>query len=457
MKNLLRKKQIIDNPHCDLGLRRCLTAFDLTLLGIGAVIGAGIFVLTGIAAALYSGPAIIISYLLAGLACAFSALSYAELSAALGGCGSAYGYSYVGFGEIIAWIIGWDLLLEYGASCSAVAIGWSGYVNNGLQSIGIHLPTALILDPYDGGIVNLPAMLIISAISLLLASGVKHSARFNTIIVAIKLIAIAVFIFVAMHDVNTKLWSPFMPFGWSGVVSGAALVFFAYIGFDAVSTTAEEAVNPQRDLPIAIIASLTICTLLYVVVSALLTGIVPYSTLNVSSPVTSALLSLGHHIAAGIIAVGAIAGLTTVILVMYYGFTRVFLAMARDGLLPAFFSKINHHTQTPARLILIVGFAMALVAGIMPMRDVAKIVNIGTLFAFCLVCAGVIALRVTQPSLLRTFKTPFSPTVPAIGILLCLYLMLHLALATWAIFLGWMIVGLVIYFSYSMQNSLLEK
>jgi APA family basic amino acid/polyamine antiporter len=453
--DLLRKKSITDQSPSEL--RRCLTAFDLTLLGIGAVIGAGIFVLTGIAAAVHSGPAIIVSYILAGLACAFSALSYAELAASIGGCGSAYGYAYVGFGELMAWIIGWDLLLEYGVSCSAVAIGWSGYVINGLQAINIHLPRDLILTPHNGGLINLPAVLIVLMISVLLALGVRKSARFNAVIVSIKLFAIAVFMVAATRHFNVQLWHPFMPFGWGGVVSGAALIFFAYIGFDAVSTSAEEAINPQRDLPIGIIASLTISTLLYVLVAGLLTGITRYSNLNVSSPVAEALLQLNLHFAAGVVAVGAIAGLTTVILVMYYGFTRVFLAMARDGLLPAFFAKVNPQTKTPVRLILIVGVVMAIIAGFTPMQNIAELVNIGTLAAFILVCGGVIILRYTQPNMPRPFKTPWSPVVPALGILLCAYLIAHLDVVTWWRFLIWMLIGFVVYFWFSRKHSRLNK
>lgn len=453
--NLFRTKPI--SPDSTSNLKACLNAFDLTLLGVGAIIGAGIFILTGIAAATKAGPAVVYSYLFAGLACTFSALSYAELASSIGGCGSAYGYAFAGFGEVIAWIIGWDLLLEYGASCSAVAIGWSGYANNALQALGIQLPHALLHCPYEGGIINLPAVLILAVVSILLAIGIRESARFNAIVVFIKLLAIGVFVAIALPHVQPSYWHPFMPFGWEGVVSGAALIFFAYIGFDAVSTTAEETIHPQRNLPIGIIASLLICTVLYVVVAGLLTLIAPYQTLNVSSPVADALLRLGYRIGAGVVAAGAIAGLTSVILVMYYGFTRVFLAMARDGLLPAFFAKIHPRTFTPTRLILIVGIFMAAIAGLVPLTHAAELVNIGTLAAFSLVCAGAIVLRYTKPELPRPFKTPFSPFIPALGIIFCVYLIFHLAPFTWWRFVIWMAIGLIIYFIYGRRHSILVQ
>ena len=454
--NLFRTKPINPDAYCDTGLKRCLNATDLTLLGIGAIIGAGIFVLTGVAAATKAGPAIVLSYVVAGMACAFAALAYAELAASIGGCGSAYGYSYAGFGEIVAWLIGWDLILEYGIATPTVAIGWSGYVNNALMAMGEHLPPALLSAPDGGGgIVNLPAALIILVLAALLAAGVHTSARFNAAMVLVKLIAIAVFIGVAVFNVNPTNWQPFMPFGWDGVMAGAALIFFAYIGFDAVSTAAEEAINPQRDLPIGILVSLAICTVIYVVVAGLLTGIVPYPTLNVASPVAEALLNLGHRFASALISAGAIAGLTTVMLVLYYGLTRVFLAMARDGLLPPVFATVHPATQTPVRIILVSGVLMALVAGFLPIGTVAELVNIGTLAAFFLVCAGVIYLRYTRPELPRPFRTPFSPVIPALGMLFCGYLMYSLPAITWLRFFAWLAIGLVIYFVYSRRRSVL--
>jgi len=454
--SLFRTKPINADAYCDTGLKRCLNAVDLTLLGIGAIIGAGIFVLTGVAAATKAGPAIVLSYVVAGFACAFTALAYAELAAAIGGCGSAYGYAYAGLGELIAWIIGWDLILEYGLATAAVAIGWSGYVNNALTAIGLPLPPELLKTPVEGGIMNLPAAAIVMTLAVLLAIGVHQSARFNAVMVLVKLTAITVFVAVAAFHVQPAHWQPFMPFGWEGMMAGAALIFFAYIGFDAVSTAAEEALKPQRDLPIGIIASLAVCTVIYIVVAGLLTGIAPYATLNVASPVADSMLRLGHRWAAALIAAGAIAGLTTVMLVLYYGLTRVFLAMSRDGLLPPVFSAVNKKTQTPVRVIIASGILIASVAGFTPIGKVAELVNIGTLAAFVLVCGGVILLRRTKPDLKRPFKTPASPLVPLLGIAFCLYLMAALPAETWWRFVVWMATGIVIYFGYSRAHSTLN-
>lgn len=454
--NLLRTKPINADAYCDTGLKRVLTAFDLTLLGIGAIIGAGIFVLTGHAAATDAGPAIVLSFVVSGFACAFTAFAYAELAAMVGGCGSAYGYAYAGMGELIAWIIGWDLILEYGLSTSTVAIGWSGYVANALAAVGHPLPEVLTKAYDDGGLFNVPAAGIIAVLSVLLAVGVRLSARFNALMVLIKLLAIVTFVGVSLFYVQPANWHPFMPFGWEGTMRGAALIFFAYIGFDAVSTAAEEARNPQRDLPIGIIASLAICTVIYIVVAGLLTGIVPYASLNVPSPVADALLQLGHRAAAGVISAGAIAGLTTVMLVLYYGLTRVFLAMSRDGLLPPVFSAVNPRTHTPVRIILLSGAIMAIIAGSSSLSEVGKLVNIGTLAAFVLVCAGVILLRVRRPELPRPFRVPFGHVIPALGIAFCLYLMASLPRLTWERFIYWLLIGLVIYFAYSRRRSALN-
>lgn len=458
--DLLRKKAIVDSvdsmdgsPH----LAKCLSAFDLTFLGVGAIIGAGIFVLTGIVAATQSGPAIVLSYILAGLACAFSALSYAELAASVGGCGSAYGYAYAGFGELIAWIVGWDLILEYAISTSAVSVGWSGYFNDFLRVIQFNLPDHLITDPYHGGMFNVLSAGIIVVLTLLLVWGMKTSARVNAIMVCIKLAVIALFIAIASQNLETANWTPFMPFGWQGVMEGASLIFFAYIGFDAVSTAAEEAINPQRDLPIGIIASLSICTILYILVSGLLTGIVPSSSLNVPSPISHAMIMLGHKTAAGLIGVGAIAGLTTVMLVLFYGLTRVFYAMARDGLLPPFFAQTAESTKTPVRIIVICGVIMALISGLIPIHDLAELVNIGTLFAFITVCIGVIVLRYTHPELKRPFRTPFMPWIPVLGVISCSYLIYNLPWITMARFVIWMAIGIVVYFAYSRRHSALNR
>lgn len=453
--NLFRTKPI--TPDSTSSLKRCLNALDLTLMGIGAIIGAGIFVLTGIAAATKAGPAIGLSYVLAGLAALFTAFAYAELSSSVGGCGSAYNYSYASFGELVAWIIGWALILEYSVAVSTVSIGWSGYVNNALQAMHIYLPKDLLVDKADGGFVNLPAMLLVFCVAFLLSSGVKQSARFNAIIVFIKLVAITIFIGVAVDNVHPENWHPYFPFGVSGIAAGGALVFFAYIGFDAVSTAAEECVNPKRDLPIGIIVSVLICTVLYVIVSTLLTGIAHYSSLNVSSPVADSLLRIGYPIASGLTAIGAIAGLTTVVLVMYYGLTRILFAMSRDGLLPKFVAQLNPKTHTPSLIIYVCGAIISLIAGFMPLDQAASLVNIGTLSAFVLVCAGVIALRWMHPNLNRPFKLRFHPFIPLLGIGFCFYLMANLSALTWKMFFTWLVVGLVIYFMYGRRHSLLAQ
>lgn len=455
IKSLFRIKPAQRNAD-GIGLSRCLTATDLTLLGIGAIIGAGVFVLTGIAAATQAGPSVIFSYLLASLVCGFSALAYAELASSIGGCGSAYGYAFAGVGELIAWIIGWDLLLEYGLDAATISIGWGGYVENALQAMGIHLPHALTTDPFHGGIINLPAVSIIFLLAYVLSLGVKQSAHVNKIIVFIKLAVIALFIAIGTFYFNADNWKPFFPFGVHGIVNGAGLIFFAYIGFDAVSTAADETKQPERALPIGIIASLTICTVIYILVAAILTGIMYYPQLNISSPVATALVKVGHRFAAEIVAFGAIAGLTTAILAMYYGLTRVYLAMARDGLLPKLFVKIHPKTQSPRQLVWFVGSMMAIVAGFFPINQIASIVNIGTLAAFAAVCASVIILRYTKPNMPRPFKTPFSPLVPMLGMILCLYLMSSLPHITWVSFFIWTGIGLVIYFSYSRFNSIVK-
>lgn len=439
----------IDKPS---ELKRCLSAFDLTLLGIGAIIGAGIFVLTGIAAATQAGPAIIFSYVLAGIACALSALAYAELASSVGGCGGAYSYAFAGIGQFVAWLIGWDLLLEYGMDAATVSIGWAGYVQSALSGMGIALPQSLVTDPFHGGIINLPATFIILCLACLLSIGTQQSAFINKIIVAIKLSVIALFIYIGMHHFNANNWHPFLPFGMQGIVNGAGLIFFAYIGFDSLSTAAEETKNPQRDLPIGIIASLLICTIIYILVAGVLTGIKYYTSLNDSSPVALALIETGHRYAAEIISVGAIAGLTTAILAMFFGLTRVMLAMSRDGLLPTSIAKIDTRSSTPRRLIWSMGILMALIAGLFPITAIASLVNIGTLAAFIAVSISVIVLRYTKPNLPRPFKTPFSPFIPLLGILMSLYLMSSLPLTTWMSFIVWTMIGLVIYFFYSRHN-----
>ena len=465
LKRLFRVKAVVSDLERRSGLKPVLSALDLTLLGVGAIIGTGIFVLTGIAAANQSGPAVVLSFVVSGFACAFAALAYAELAAAVGGCGSAYGYSYVAFGEIVAWIIGWVLLMEYGVSAAAVANGWSGYFNNALTAMGMGLPDALTKAPSLGGIINLPAAGIILFLMGLLIIGVKQSAQLNTAMVGVKLITIVVFVSIASFNVNPDNWSPFMPYGWFssngghpvGVLAGASLVFFAYVGFDAVSTAAEEARNPQKDVPIGIIASLAFCTVIYIVVSGLLTGIVPYTELNVSSPVAHALQKLGYTWASALISTGVIAGLTTVMLVLYYGLTRILFAMSRDGLISPFFSHVSHKTHTPVRVIVMCGVVIFFLAGFFPLGELAELVNIGTLAAFVLVCLGVIVLRIRQPYLHRPFKNPLNPLFPVLGMLSCGGLMAFLPDTTWLRFAVWLTIGLVVYFTYSIRHSKLAR
>ncbi|MDR3416314.1 MAG: amino acid permease [Nevskia sp.] len=495
--SLFRTKAIAHDIEADTGLKRSLNAFDLTMLGIGAIIGAGIFVLTGVAAATHAGPAIVLSYVLAGTACACAALSYAELAASVGGAGSAYGYGYAGLGELPAWIIGWMLVLEYTVSVAAVSAGWSGYFNSGLlEFFGSGLPDYLLHAPGDaahpGGLVNLPAATIIALLGVLLATGAKSSAQFNSVMVAVKLTAIAIFIAVASFHVNPANWQPFVPpeevvpggvngfswdmslldyfkmllgfhsqgevrYGWSGIASGAATIFFAYLGFDAVSTAAEETRKPQRDLPIGILASLALCTILYIIVSGLLTGIVSYKALNVAHPVAFALEQVGAHTAAGLISIGAIAGLTTVMLVMFFGQSRVLFAISRDGLLPKFFATIHPKTRTPFGSIVLSGIVMLILGGFVPLGKLVEVANIGTLGAFVIVSFGVIVLRRSRPELKRPFRTPLFPLVPIVGALACFYLTLNLSVFTWAAFLVWLVAGQLIYFNYSRSHSELAQ
>jgi len=474
MSALFRRKPLNADLQ-DTGLKRCLSAMDLTLLGIGAIIGTGIFVLTGVAAATQAGPAVVLSFVVAGLACTFAALAYAELSASVGGCGSAYGYSYAAFGELMAWIIGWDLILEYGVSVAAVANGWSGYFNNALTAIGIGLPHSLTRGPWavdavtklpDPGIMNLPAFAIIIILMLLLIAGVKQSAKLNAAMVFIKLLTICVFVGVAIFHVDTANWSPFLPFGWFshdadgkpvGVFAGASLVFFAYVGFDAVSTAVEEAKDPKRDVSIGIMASLVFCTLIYIIVSGLLTGILPYPQLNVSSPVAFALQQIGLNWASALVATGVITGLTTVMLVLYYALTRVILSMARDGLLAGFFAKVSDKTQTPVRTTALCGIIMAVVAGFLPFAALAELVNIGTLAAFVLVCGGVIFLRKRHPDLPRPFEAPFGIVLPVLGVLSCGALIAFLPWQTHVRFVVWLVIGMALYFAYGIRHSKLAK
>jgi basic amino acid/polyamine antiporter, APA family len=461
--NLFRKKSITamlkESEKKGAALKKDLGAFDLTMLGIGAIIGTGIFVLTGVAASTHAGPALIISFILSGLACVFAALCYAEFASTVPVSGSAYTYSYATFGELIAWVLGWDLILEYGVASSAVASGWSGYFQGLIGGFGIQLPKALTsaYNPAEGTFIDLPAILIVLLISVLLTQGVKKSAKFNTIMVIIKIAVVLLFIAVGVWYVEPANWTPFMPFGFDGVAVGAATVFFAYIGFDAVSTAAEEVKNPKRDMPIGIISSLAVCTVLYIVVSAILTGIVPYTELNVKNPVAFALNYINQDWVAGFISLGAITGITTVLLVMLYGQTRLFYAISRDGLLPKVFSRVNEKTQTPMVNTWVVATMVAFFAGVIPLGKLAELTNIGTLFAFIVVSLGVLVLRKTQPNLKRAFKVPFVPVIPILAILFCGYLALQLPRTTWTTFAIWIAIGLVVYFLYGRRHSKLNN
>jgi basic amino acid/polyamine antiporter, APA family len=478
--NLLKTKSIeqlvSDVEHGGKALRRSLSAWDLTLLGVGAIIGTGIFVLTGTAAANQAGPAIMLSYLAAGLACGFAALCYAEFASMVPIAGSAYTYAYASLGEIFAWLIGWDLILEYAVGSMTVAIGWSGYMQRLLAGFGIELPLWMSAAPTaasPGAIINLPAVLIVLVIMVLLVIGVRESARFNAAMVAVKGFAILFFIAVGVTWVRPENWVPFAPYGTSGVMAAAAVVFFAYIGFDAVSTTAEEAKNPRRDLPIGIIASLIVCTALYLAVAAILSGIVPVTqyrsnvaalpgmptadgiavTQFLNAPVAFALSLIGQDWAAGLVSAGAVAGITSVLLVMLMSQPRIFFAMSRDGLLPKGVSKVHARFGTPYITTIITCVVVAVVAGLTQIQVVGEMTSIGTLFAFVVVCAAVLILRVQRPEAHRPFRVPGGAAFPVLGILSCLWLMLNLPVITWVRFLVWLDIGIFIYWFYGRIHS----
>jgi basic amino acid/polyamine antiporter, APA family len=448
-------RQSEDSEH---GLKRTLGPFSITLLGIGAIVGTGIFVLTGVAAAKYAGPGLIFSFVVAGIVSGLAAICYAEFASTVPIAGSAYTYSYATLGELIAWIIGWDLILEYAVGAAVVSIGWSGYIVDFLRgTFGVILPKSLTTSPFAGGLINLPAFLIILVITALLMLGTSESTRVNNVIVGIKLAVIVFFLVVGFGHINTANWNPFLPFGTGGIFRGAAIIFFAYIGFDQISTSAEEARNPSKDMPIGIFLSLLICTALYILVTAVLTGLVKYTQLDVASPVSHALILLGMNAAGSIIAIGAICGLTTVLIVLLYGQSRIFFAMSRDGLLPRFFSRIHPRFRTPYLSSMIVGIAVALIAGLTPIDVVAELTNIGTLAAFALVSIGILILRRTQPNLRRGFRVPLVPLIPLLSILGSILLIVSLPLITIGRFFVWLAIGLIIYFVYSRRNSHLQS
>ena len=424
-------------------------------MGIGAIIGAGIFVVTGIASADYSGPAIVISFVISGLACLFTALCYSEFASMIPVAGSAYTYSYVTLGEIWAWIIGWDLILEYLVIVAAVAVGWSGYVVNVFASFGLTLPAALINPPgVEGGIINLPAVIVIVFITWLIIRGAKESSNFNAVIVLIKLAVILLFVTIGLNYINPANYHPFMPYGWSGVFKGAAIIFFAYIGFDAITTAAEEVKTPQRTIPIAVLGSLLISSILYIAVAAVLNGMVPYIEFkSTAAPVAFAIQKVGIRWADIIVSIGALCGITSVLLVNLFGQTRVFFAMSRDGLFPETFSRLHKNYKTPINGIILVGVIASVIAAFIPLTSIVELVNIGTLAAFIIVSAAVIVLRRQQPEIKRPFKCPLVPLVPAVAIIFCLFLITQLPTVTHLRFVVWLIIGLFVYYFYGRRKS----
>jgi len=497
--SLLQQEAAAEGQHT---LRRALGALNLTTLGIGAIIGAGIFVLTGTAAAQYAGPAVVYSFIFAGFGCLFAGLCYAEFAAMIPIAGSAYTYGYATLGELVAWIIGWDLILEYLFGAATVAVGWSGYFAAFMNEIGVRMPLAysqapldvvgthnlvrstLCIDPATNqaislmagqtcdttkyvlthGVINIPAMVLIGLMTALLVIGIKESARFNNIIVFVKLAIVFLVIGFGFMFVNKANWHPFIPpnttgefghYGWTGIVRAAGVVFFAYIGFDAVSTAAQEAKNPQRDMPIGILASLGVCTVLYILMALVMTGMAHYTELNVPHPVFVAIEKAGPalHWLGFFVNVGAIAGLASVVLVMLMGQPRIFFSMSRDGLLPAVFGKVHPRFQTPYVTTIVTGVVAALVAGFFPIGLLGELVSIGTLLAFVIVCCGVMVLRYKRPNIPRPFRTPLVPVVPILGVLICGYMMRGLPPDTWIRLIVWMAIGLVIYFAYGKGHS----
>ena len=508
---LSRRKSLADlisEGEAEVGLKRTLGPINLMAIGVGGIIGAGIFVLTGQAAANYAGPGIILSFCLAAIACGFAGLCYAEFASMIPIAGSAYTYSYATMGEFTAWFIGWDLILEYGVCAGTVAVGWSGYFCSFLRTMGIHIPPEVMASPgtefiylssavlqqihltvpegwyglanyakdlaqagipldsvqHATALFNLPAALIVLALTALLVRGIEESATFNAIIVVIKLAIVLVVIGLGFAYVNTDNWFPLIPpntgefghFGWSGVARAAGVIFFAYIGFDAVSTAAQETINPKRDMPIGILGSLIICTVLYILVALVITGVAHYSKLNVPDPIAVAIDIMGVKWLAVLVKLGAIAGLTSVILVFLLGQPRIFFTMSRDGLLPPAFSKVHPKYGTPVMTTIATGIAVAILASLVPMALLGELVSIGTLAAFIIVCASVLVLRKKQPDVVRPFKCPWVPFVPLAGIAFCLYLAIGLPGDTWIRLIVWLAIGMVIYFTYGIKHSILR-
>ncbi len=480
---------LLEEARGENRLRRILGPVQLTGLGVGAIIGTGIFVLTGQAAHDKTGPALMLSFVAAGLACIFAALSYAEFASMVPVAGSAYTYAYATLGELLAWIIGWDLVLEYAVGSATVAHGWSHYFQDFIGIFGVHLPKAWTLAPFDydphvghfvptGTIIDIPAIVITFVITAILVKGIRESASFNAAMVGFKLLSVLFVIVVGAFYVNPANWKPFAPFGLTGVsffghtlfgqtgkggeplgmLAGAAMIFFAYIGFDSVSTHAEEAKKPSRDVPIGIITSLVLCTVLYIAVAAVLTGMVPYDKLDINAPVSNAFKQVGLPWAQLLISLGALTGITSVLLVMMLSQPRVLLAMARDGLVPeSFFGAIHEKFRTPWKSTILTGCAVSIAAGLLPLRVLAELVNIGTLLAFVIVCAAVLVMRKTNPQAERPFRAPFVPLTPILGILTCLLLMFSLPAENWLRLVVWLGIGLLIYFGYGRKRSVLAR
>ena len=457
-RNIFRKKPINDLINTDnstKSLKRAIGPLSLIIMGLGCIIGAGIFIVTGIASANYSGPALVLSFIISAVACIFTALCYAEFASMIPISGSVYTYTYVAMGEVWAWMIGWVLIFEYLISASAVAVGWSSYVVGLLNSTGFILPQ-IITSPPGIGLINLPAFLIIAILTGILVLGVKESTRFNAVIVLINIFIILLFIIVGANFINPANYQPFMPYGWTGVLQGAAMVFFAYIGFDAVSTAAEETKNPQRTLPIGIIGSLIISSILYIAVAAVLNGMVPYNLLNNAAPVTFALEKVGANWAASIVSFGALFGLTSVLLTSLFGQTRIFYSMSRDGLLPGVFSKIHPDFRSPVLSTIIVGAIASIIAAFLPLSVIIELVNIGTLSAFIFLALSIIILRKQQPDIERKFKCPLVPVIPVLSIIFCVFLIFQLSSTTLERFAVSLIIGLAVYFAYGSRKSKLR-
>jgi len=492
MKRLFAKKPLqvlLDEMAGEHRLRRVLGPVQLTSLGVGCIIGTGIFVLTGIAAHDKTGPALMLSFVVAGIACIFAALCYAEFASMIPVAGSAYTYAYATLGEFLAWIIGWDLILEYGVASATVAHGWSHYFQDFIGMFGLKLPYVLTIAPFDfnpktglfyrtGSVADLPALVVAAVMTVILVIGIRESAGFNAIMVIIKVAIVLLVIVVGAFYVDPTNWSPFAPYGMTGVsflgktllgqsgqggeplgmLAGAAVIFFAYIGFDSVSTHAEEARNPRRDVPIGIIVSLVLCTFLYIGVAAVLTGMVRYDKLNINAPVSDAFKQVGLPWAQFLVSLGALAGITSVLLVLMLSQPRVLLAMSRDGLLPtSFFGAVHPRFRTPWKSTILTGVVVGLLAAFLPLRILAELVNIGTLLAFVIVCGAVLVMRKTHPNADRPFRAPFVPLVPILGIGLCLLLMLSLPSENWLRLGIWLFAGFAIYFSYSRRHSHLAK